>query len=139
MRSAVDPHLIRFVEQVSEGTSAAADSVAGLILRLVTRVGNLEKAVTAQASKLETLGKQPRGTPARAKVHDHRPQMRTVESGLDMHGDPVRIEERVRRPRGRPAGSRDSYQRHRPPRAPHNLEAELSSAYVDPDWDQMTG
>jgi hypothetical protein len=136
MSRTVDPAIARFVEQINAGANAAADSVAGLILRLVTRVGALEKTVTAQASKLETLSKQPkpRGSPVRARTHDAAPVTR-IETGVDAFGNPVRHEIQVRRSRGRPKGSRDSYQR--PPRAPHNLvEAELSSTYIDPDWDR---
>jgi hypothetical protein len=132
-RSAVDPALVHFVEQVGEGAGSIADSVAGLLLRLLARVASLEKTTQAQASKLDALTQPPK--PKRAKTHD---AATVIKSGIDAFGDPVRLEERIRRPRGRPAGSRDSYQRHRPPRSPHNLEAELTT-YVDPDWDQMGG
>jgi hypothetical protein len=30
-----------------------------------------------------------------------------VETGIDMDGDPVRIEHRIKRPRGRPKGAKD--------------------------------
>ena len=97
--SALDPAIIAFVEQVAAGANAAADSTAGLLLRLLSRVSRLEQAV-------EVLRKQSK--PAmRARTHDSAPPTRIIETGIDFDGNPVRIEERIRRPRGRPAGSRD--------------------------------
>jgi hypothetical protein len=139
-RSAVDPHLVRFVEQVSAGANAAADSVAGLLLRLLGRVGSLEKAVQAQASKLDELARQPK--PARVRTHDA--AVVKVETGIDMAGAPVRHEIRVRRPRGRPAGHRDAVPRvrrwrHKPDgRDLHHQEdlAAVAVPMLDPDWDR---
>jgi len=127
-----DPALARFIEQVTDGSNAAADSVAGLILRLVGRVSHLEKTVSDQASKLDKLAKHPQSS-ARAKTYDSRPT-KIVETGVDMDGHPVRLEERVRRPVGRPKGRRDTHQRHRrPPSEVHHEPAELG--LLDPDWD----
>jgi hypothetical protein len=59
----------------------------------------------------------------------------STSTDIDMAGHPVRIEERIRRPRGRPKGARDSYRR--PARSRHNLEAEINSYFVDGDWDDL--
>jgi hypothetical protein len=141
----VDPHLIRFVEQVSAGANAAADSIAGLLLRLLGRVGSLEKTVQAQASKLDELARQPK--PARARTHDGAAVK--VETGVDMAGNPVRHEIPVKRPRGRPAGHRDAAPRvrrwrHKPEGRGlyHREDLEAVGGLVavelpvlDPDWD----
>ena len=139
MRSSVvtDPAIIAFIEQVSAGTNASADSTAGLILRLLSRVSRLEQAV-------EVLRKQPK--PAmRARTHDSAPPTRIIETGIDFDGNPVRIEERIRRPRGRPAGSRDQVPRARRrwDRKPEgaedieNLESlAASDALLDPNRDR---
>ena len=117
--AATDPALAHFIEQVTNGSNAAADSVAGLTLRLVGRVGRLEQTVSDQGSKLDKLARQPRPA-GRARAQDSR----VVKSGVDVDGHPVRIEERVPRPVGRPKGRRDTYQRHRrPPSEAHHEPA----------------
>ena len=132
-----DPALARFIEQITDGSNAAADSVAGLILRLVGRVGRLEQTVSDQGSKLDKLAKHPQPA-GRAKTHDSR-STRIVATGVDMDGHPVRIEERVRRPVGRPKGRRDTHQRQRRgARVVHPELEELRTAGVsllDPDFD----
>jgi len=132
--AATDPALAHFIEQVTNGSNAAADSVAGLILRLVGRVGRLEQTVFEQASKLDKLAQQPRAA-GRARTDDSR----VVKSGVDVDGHPVRIEERVRRPVGRPKGRRDAYRRQRRgPRVVHPEFDELRTAeagLLDPDFD----
>ena len=129
-----DPAIAAFVEQIAAGTNVAADSVAGLILRLVTRVGRLEKTVSEQGSKLDKLARQPRSA-VRARTHDSR----VVETGVDVDGHPVRLEERVGRPVGRPKGRRDTHQRQRRgARVVHPEFDELRTAGVsllDPDFD----
>jgi hypothetical protein len=131
-----DPAILRFVEQVSAGTNTAADSTAGLILRLLARVSRLEQAV-------EVLRKQPKST-MRARAHDSAPQTRIIETGIDFDGHPVRIEERIRRPRGRPSGSRDQAPRarrrwNRKPEGAEDIEdfggLAASDALLDPDFD----
>ena len=52
-----DPAVVKFIETVGNGASAAADSVAGLVLRLVGRVGALEKTVEAQGVRLKQIDK----------------------------------------------------------------------------------
>jgi len=126
-----DPALARFIEQITDGSNAAADSVAGLILRLVGRVGRLEQTVSDQGSKLDKLARQPRSA-VRARTHDSR----VVETGVDVDGHPVRIEERVRRPIGRPKGRKDDVPRrrgHLRKAEPESRPAELG--LLDPDWD----
>jgi hypothetical protein len=124
-----DPIIARFVEDVAAGANAAADSVAGLVLRLVGRVTTLEQRLETQdgkIAKIDKLARQPR--PART------PPPTLVETGIDVYGDPVRIEHRIKRPRGRPKGARDRF-----PRSRHNLGAEVSSNFVDRDWDDLDG
>ena len=141
-----DPAIAAFVEQIAAGTNVAADSVAGLILRLVTRVGRLEKTVSEQGSKLDKLARKPwPAKPARTA------SARVVETGIDVAtGAPVRLETKASRPRGRPAGRRDATPRarrwHRKPdgRAVHRREdiEDLGSLAVadvptlDPEWDR---
>jgi hypothetical protein len=127
MPSAVDPVVRSFVEAVNhEDAATTTDTVGGLFLRLINRVGALEKTVEQQAVKLkqvDKLARQPR--PVR-----NPPPVR-LETGVDVYGDPVRIEHKIRRPRGRPKGARDRYPRRTgivsPPPARH---------IVDPDWDR---
>jgi hypothetical protein len=124
-----DPLIARFVEDVAAGANAAADSVAGLVLRLVGRVTNLEQRLETQDGKIariDKLARQPRlpRTP---------PPVRVVESGVDARdGGPVYIEQRVKRPRGRPKGARDRFQRRRPGIVPPPPARHI----VDPDWDR---
>ena len=139
MRSSVvtDPGIIAFIEQVSAGTNAAADSTAGLLLRLLNRVARLERAVEAL--------KQPK-PPARARTHDSAPThvIKTGVDFLDGGPNPVRIEQRVARPRGRPSGSRDQVPRvRRWPRKPEGEEdvedlggLAASDALLDPARDR---
>jgi hypothetical protein len=129
-RSAVtDPVIARFVEDVAAGANAAADSVAGLVLRLVGRVTTLEQRLETQDGKIARIDKLAR----QPKLPRNPPPVR-LETGIDMDGNPVRIEHRIKRPRGRPKGARDRYQRQSrqlgimdPPPARH---------IVDPDWDR---
>jgi hypothetical protein len=124
-----DPAVIRFIETVNNGVDTAADSIAGLVLRLVGRVSTLEKAVEAQAARLKQVDKLARAR--RAPVAPLAPIM----TGIDVAtGAPIRVQ--PKRSRGRPLGSRDTYQR--PSRARHhNLQAEVSSNLVDDDWDDL--
>jgi hypothetical protein len=140
----VDPAIAGFVARLGAVPNIAADSVAGLILRLLARVSRLEQAVQQHGKKLEALAKQPKPT-TRARTHDAAPQTRIVETGIDFDGNPVRIEERIRRPRGRPAGSRDQVPRARRrwDRKPEgaedieNLESlAASDALLDPNRDR---
>ena len=125
-----DPVVAQFIERVAAGTNAAADSVAGLVLRLVGRVGALEKTVEAQAAELKRVDKLARAKP---KLPRTPPPVR-LETGVDVYGDPVRIEHKIRRPRGRPKGSRDRYERQTRagivPPAP-------SSYLLDGGWDDL--
>jgi hypothetical protein len=122
-----DPAVAQFVERVSNGVDSAADSIAGLMMRLVSRISRLELKVETQdgkIAKIDKLARQPR--PVR------KPPPVRLETGVDMDGNPVRIEHRIKRPRGRPKGARDRFQRRRagivpPPPARH---------IVDPDWDR---
>ena len=127
--AATDPALAHFIEQVTNGSNAAADSVAGLTLRLVGRVGRLEQAVTKQAGKLDKLARKPA---VRAKNYDSRPT-RIVETGV--HGWRPGADRRAGPPPlGRPKGRRDTHRRHRrPPAEVHHEPAELG--LLDPDWD----
>jgi len=60
---------------------------------------------------------------------------RVGETGIDMHGDPVSIEHRIRRPRGRPKGAKDRYQR--PARRPGIVPPAASSFLIDPGFDDL--
>jgi len=93
------------------------------------RVTNLERATEEQATRIERVAKlarQPRPVRNPAPVR--------IESGVDVYGDPVRHEIKIRRPRGRPKGAKDRF-----PRSRHNLGAEVSSNFVDRDWDDLAG
>jgi hypothetical protein len=127
-----DPAVAQFVERVSNGVDSAADSIAGLMMRLVGRVANLERKLATQDSRIDKLARQPK--PVRKP-----PSVRVVESGIDVRdGGPVYIEQRIRRSRGRPKGSRDSYVR--PTRSRHRIEAEgISPHLLDRDWDDDLG
>jgi hypothetical protein len=106
--AAADPAVARFVEQVSAGTNAAGDRVAGLLLRLLSRVGALEKAVAAQGIKLDNLAMMPRQVHRGVKTTDA--ALGTIETGIDIRdGSPARKE--PKRPRGRPLGRKDSHPR----------------------------
>jgi hypothetical protein len=123
-----DPAVLKFVESVAAGANAAADSVAGLVLRLVGRVGALEKTVKEQATKIEKIGKLAQAKSAPIA------QLAPTMTGVDVEtGAPVRI--MPRRPRGRPIGSRDTHKR--PSRRRHNLQAEVSNNLIDDDWDHL--
>jgi hypothetical protein len=124
MPSAIaDPAVCAFVERITASAAAVPDAIAALLLRLAFRVSNLERAVELQTKKLQQLAKQPKSAP-----------VVPIMTGIDTAtGAPVRV--LPKRSRGRPPGSRDTYRR--PSRARHNLEAEVSSNYVDPDWDNL--
>ena len=126
-----DPAVVKFIETVGNGASAAADSVAGLVLRLVGRVGALEKTVEAQGVRLKQVDKL-----ARTKLAPVVVPLTPIMTGVDTAtGAAVRI--MPKRSRGRPPGSKDRYQR--PPRARHHdIEAEISSNHIlDDDWDHL--
>jgi hypothetical protein len=125
-----DPVIAQFVERVAVGTNAAADSVAGLVLRLVGRVGALERKVEAQSSQIAKIDKLARAKPAPVVA------LAPIMTGVDTAtGAAVRI--MPKRSRGRPPGSKDRHQR--PPRARHHdIEAEISSNHIlDDDWDHL--
>ena len=127
-----DPAVVKFIETVGNGASAAADSVAGLVLRLVGRVGALEKAVEAQGVKLKQVDKL-----ARTKLAPVVVPLTPIMTGVDTAtGAPVRI--MPKRSRGRPRGSLDTYKR--PPRGRHHdHQAEMSNNHVvDSDWDDLS-
>ena len=118
-----------FLSRLCDGAGSLPDSIAALIFRLAARVTRLEQTTSVQADKIRKLEKQPRPDPDVVRTYDSR----VVKTGLDVDGHPVRIEERVRRPVGRPKGRRDAYQRHRrPPSEAHHEPAELG--LLDPDW-----
>jgi hypothetical protein len=124
-----DPAVIRFIETVSNGADTVADSIAGIVVRLLGRVTSLERKLETQDSKIARIDKLAR----QPKLPRNPPPVR-LETGVDVYGDPVRHEIKIRRPRGRPKGSRDRYQRQTrqlgvmdPPPARH---------IVDPDWDR---
>jgi hypothetical protein len=130
MPSVVDPVVRSFVEAVNhEGVATTTDTVGGLFLRLINRVGVLERKVEAQSSQIAKIDKLARAKPAPVAA------LAPVMTGVDVAtGAPVRI--LPRRPRGRPAGSRDTYKRTSRARH-HNLEAEVSSNLIDGDWDHL--
>src|SRR6516225_1359946 len=115
-----DPVIAQFVERVAAGANAAADSVAGLVLRLVGRVGALEKTVEAQGVRLKQVDKL-----ARAKLAPVVVPLTPIMTGIDTAtGAAVRV--MPKRSRGRPRGSLDSYKR--PPRGRHHdHQAEMSN------------
>jgi len=126
-----DPVIAQFVERVAAGANAAADSVAGLVLRLVGRVGALEKTVEAQGVRLKQVDKL-----ARTKLAPVVVPLTPIMTGIDTAtGAPVRV--MPKRSRGRPLGSRDRIQRSS--RRHHNLQAEVSSNYADPGFDDLGG
>jgi hypothetical protein len=89
-----DPAIAQFVERVAAGTNAAADSVAGLVLRLAGRVGALERKVEAQSNQIAKIGKLARAKPA--PVVSLAPIMTGIDTAT---GAAVRIE--PKRSRGR--------------------------------------
>jgi hypothetical protein len=129
--SVVDPAVVKFIESVAQGASSAADSVAGIMIRALGRICALETKVEEQAAKLkqvDKLARQPK------PVRPSSPS-RVVESGVDVRdGGPVYIEHKICRARGRPKGAKDRF-----PRSRHNLGAEVSSNFVDRDWDDLGG
>jgi len=126
-----DPVIAQFVERVAAGANAAADSVAGLVLRLVGRVGALEKTVEAQGVRLKQVDKL-----ARTKLAPVVVPLTPIMTGIDTAtGAAVRV--MPKRSRGRPLGSRDRIQRSS--RRHHNLQAEVSSNYADPGFDDLGG
>jgi hypothetical protein len=126
-----DPLIARFVEDVAAGANAAADSVAGLVLRLVGRVTTLEQRLETQDGKIAKIDKLARQQP---KLPRSLPPVR-LETGIDMDGNPVRIEHRIKRPRGRPKGARDRYQRQT--RRPGIVPPAPSSHLLDSGWDDL--
>jgi len=127
--AAIDPAVTTFLSRLCDGAGSLPASIAALIFRLAVRVTRLEQTTAAQADKIKKLEKQPR-TAERARTYDSR----ILKSGVDVDGHPVRIEERVRRPVGRPKGRRDTHQRQRRPQSEvHHEPAELG--LLDPDWD----
>jgi hypothetical protein len=128
--SVVDPAVVKFIETVSNGADTVADSIAGIVVRLLGRVTSLERKLETQDSKIAKIDKLARQQP---KLPRNPPPVR-LETGIDMDGHPVRHEIKIRRPRGRPKGARDRF-----PRSRHNLGAEVSSNFVDRDWDDLGG
>jgi hypothetical protein len=123
-----DPAVAHFVERVSNGVDSAADSIAGLMMRLVGRISRLELKVETQDGKIAKIDKLARAKPVR------KPPPTVVETGIDVRDyTPVRIEHKVKRPRGRPKGARDSYLR---PRRSGIAAPAPSSHILDPDWDR---
>jgi hypothetical protein len=115
----VDPVIIRLLTAIGTGTTVS-DSVGALLLRLVNRVGALERAVQAQSAVLQKLSRPaalvadaasppPNGTAVRGPVG--RPPQGTMG-----------------RPPG-PAGRRDAYPRRVGP------DKFIASYAVDPDFD----
>jgi hypothetical protein len=126
-----DPAVVKFIETVGNGASAAADSVAGLVLRLVGRVGALEKTVEAQGVRLKQIDKL-----ARTKLAPVVVPLTPIMTGVDTAtGAAVRV--MPKRSRGRPRGSLDTYKRS-PRGRYHEQQAEVSSNYVDPGWDDLS-
>jgi hypothetical protein len=94
-----DPTIVKFIETVAAGANAAADSVAGMLLRLASRSGRVEQTLAQRAEKIKKLEREPK-SPRRAP-------MRVVETGIDVRdGSPVHIEEQVKRPRASTATTR---------------------------------
>jgi hypothetical protein len=99
-----------------------------LLLRLAFRVSNLERAVEQQAKRLQQLAKQPKPAPL--------VPLNPIMTGIDTAtGAAVRV--MPKRSRGRPRGSLDTHKR-APRRRYHEQQAEVSSNYVDPGWDDLS-
>ena|SRR5215831_11728591 len=130
MSTAIDPAVTTFLSRLCDGAGSLPDSIAALIFRLAARVTRLEQTTAAQADKIKKLEKQPR-LAGRAKAYDSR----VVKSGVDVDGHPVRIEERVRRPVGRPKGRKDDGPRRRRYLRKSEQEVRELTAVLDPDWD----
>jgi len=126
MPATIDPAVSAFVEKISAGTAGLPDSIAALLLKLAVRVSNLERATEQQAQKLRQLAKRPKPAPV--------VPLAPVMTGVDSAGAPVRI--MPKRSRGRPPGSRGTYQRP-PPARHHNLKADVSRHLVDSAWDDL--
>ena len=122
-----DPVVAQFIERVAAGANAAADSVAGLVLRLVGRVTTLEQRLETQDGKIAKIDKLAR-QPKLART----PPPTLVKTGIDMDGNPVRIEHKIRRPRGRPKGARDRY-----PRRAGSVPPAPSSYLIDSGFDDL--
>jgi len=128
--AAIDPAVTTFLSRLCDGAGSLPDSIAALIFRLAARVTRLEQTTSAQADKIKKLEKQPRRSS----------DSRIVATGVDVEGNPVRIEERVRRPVGRPKGRRDTHRRQR--RGPREVQPEHPDHHpppeiglLDPEWD----
>jgi hypothetical protein len=127
MSVVADPAICAFVERITASTAAVPDAIAALLLKLAFRVSKLELATEQQAKKLQQLVKQPKPVPVVA--------LAPVMTGIDTAtGAAVRIV--PKRSRGRPLGSRDRIPRSS--RRHHNLQAEVSSNYIDPGWDDLS-
>ena len=128
MPATIDPAVLTFVEKIGSGTAGLADSVSALLLRLAFRVSKLERVTKEQAQKLQQLAKQPKPAPVVALA----PIMTGVDTAT---GAAVRV--MPKRSRGRPRGSLDTYKRS-PRGRYHEQQAEVSSNYVDPGWDDLS-
>jgi len=110
--------------------NGAGDSIAAIVLRLLARVGALERVTEQQARRLDKLAKAPK--PVRRHTHDAAPSRKT---GVDPHGAPEWIDVKpAPRPPGRPAGSRDVE-----PRVRRFARRAPDPQLLDADWDKMDG
>ena len=101
----------RKIEDIPSDNGKVVDTIAGALLRTFVRLNELDQAnvrLNRRVAVLEGLQRQTR--PAPAEKQPAQPDGANGGTGIDVFGAPVHLP-KPRRPRGRPAGAKDSYQR----------------------------
>jgi hypothetical protein len=122
----------RKIEDIPSDNAKVVDTIAGALLRAFVRLNELDQANARSAAGSQCS----RGYNVRRSRHTPRsnrssPTAPNGGTGIDVFGTPVHLP-KPRRPRGRPAGAKDSYQRMR--RGNTGTPPEL-----DPDFDLNLG
>ena len=101
----------RKIEDFPSDNGKVVDTIAGALLRAFVRLNELDQAnarLGRRVAVLEELQLQTRSAPA--EKQPAQPDGANGGTGIDVFGAPVHLP-KPRRPRGRPAGAKDSYQR----------------------------
>ena len=103
----------RKIEDFPSDNGKVVDTIACALLRAFVRLNELDQAnarLGRRVAVLEELQLQTRSAPA--EKQPAQPDGANGGTGIDVFGAPVHLP-KPRRPRGRPAGSRDTYRRAR--------------------------